>query len=214
MATIKDAQARHMKDPYNPANYIPVSVQTFGAPVSYAFHPVLAPPRYEQLKGQPLRVNCRDKTVQLLSNPQIIEDIRFSEKGLPGPDRWQRKEPFEFVMDPARLEVNEKEYLKGLTDEDMKPEEKEALAKSTACSFSGMAFWPRLVLDEAGEIVVMSRGPLGEHQKSHWQTLLALMTPTPVPVKAGSILKITERADLQSDILSAAKYELDGMIAA
>jgi protein arginine N-methyltransferase 1 len=213
VATIKDAQARHMKDPYNPANYIPVSVQTFGAPVSYALHPILAPPRYERLKGQPLRVNCRDKTVQLLSNPQMIEDIRFYEKGLPA-DRWQSKEPFSFLMDPARFEKNEKEYLKGLENEEMKPEEKESLAKETANSFSGMAFWPRLILDEAGEIVVMSRGPLGEHQKSHWQTLLALMTPTPVPVKAGSTLKITERAQLQSDILSAAKYELDGVIAA
>jgi len=214
VGTIKDAQARHMKDPYNPANFIPVSVQTLGAPVSYALHPVLAPPRYERLKGQPLRVNCRDKTVQLLSNPQIIEDIRFSEKGLPSPNRWQRKEPFSFLMDPARLEANEKEYLKGLDSEDMNPEERAALAKSTANSFSGMAFWPRLILDEAGEIVVMSRGPLGEHQKSHWQTLLALMTPTPVPVKAGSTLQITERAELQSDILAAAKYELDGVIAA
>ena len=42
----EDAQKRHMKDPNNPENYIPAIVQTWTAPVSYALHPVLAPPKW------------------------------------------------------------------------------------------------------------------------------------------------------------------------
>uniref|UniRef100_A0A7S4SJ80 Protein arginine N-methyltransferase n=1 Tax=Alexandrium monilatum TaxID=311494 RepID=A0A7S4SJ80_9DINO len=214
VATIRDAQARHLKNPSDPNAYIPFSVQTFGAPVSYALHPVLAPPRYERLKGQPLRVNCRDKTVQLLSDPKVIEDIRFADVGLPGPGHWQPAAPFDFRVCPERLEANCKEYYEALLKEQLKPEEAEPVAVSTANSFSGMAFWPRLMLDPAGEIVVESRGPMGEHQKSHWQTLLALMSPTPVPVRPGQTLRITETADLQGDILAPAKYSLRGELLA
>lgn len=34
-----------MKDPSDSKNYIPAAVQTWTAPVSYALHPVLAPPK-------------------------------------------------------------------------------------------------------------------------------------------------------------------------
>lgn len=210
VSTIRDAQKRHMKDPSDPTAYIPFSVQTYGAPVSYALHPILAPPRYERLKGQPLRVNCRDKTVQLLSDPKVIEDINFSEVGLPGPGHWQPKAPFDFTVSPERVEENKKENIKALIYEGMKEEEAEPVALETAQSFSGMAFWPRLQLDPEGEIVVDSRGPMGVYQKSHWQTLLALMTPVPVKVSPGSTVRITETATLETDILAPARYTLKG----
>lgn len=212
IGTIRDAQARFLKDPGNPSSYIPVSVQTLGAPVSYALHPVLAPPRYERLKGQPLRVNCRDRTVQLLSDPQVIEDIRFSDPSLPAPGTWKPKGDFRFPVSADRVAATQKEYYGALIKEGLKEEEAQAAAAGTAGSFSGMAFWPRLVLDEAGEIVVESRGPLGEHQKSHWQTVVALMSPTPVPVRAGDVLTLSESAELQQDILSPIKYSLNAEI--
>eukprot|EP00933_Yihiella_yeosuensis_P042872 TRINITY_DN37535_c0_g1_i1.p1 TRINITY_DN37535_c0_g1~~TRINITY_DN37535_c0_g1_i1.p1 ORF type:complete len:472 (-),score=94.48 TRINITY_DN37535_c0_g1_i1:135-1550(-) len=212
--TIKDAQARHMKNPKDPNNFIPVGVQTFGAPVSYALHPILAPPRFERLNGQPLRVNSRDKTMQLLSDPQLIEDIPFYSPTLPNPGRWEPlgKEGKTFIFDQKRLEANEAEYKTALIKEDrnIKPEEATKLAHDAAYSFSGMAFWPKLTLDTEGKIVVESRGPMGEHQKSHWPTVLALMSPRQVPIEAGDSYVIKEAVELNRDIIGPSRYTLDG----
>uniref|UniRef100_A0A7S2KXU9 Uncharacterized protein n=1 Tax=Zooxanthella nutricula TaxID=1333877 RepID=A0A7S2KXU9_9DINO len=210
--TIRDAQQRFLKDPSNPESYIPVSVQTYAAPVSYALHPVLAPPRFERLGGQPLRVNCRDRTVQLLSDPQLVEDIKFSDPKLPAAGRWSATPPVEFVVSSDRVYANEKAYYTALLKEEMKDDEARKVARETAESFSGMAFWPRLVLDTKGELIVESRGPLGEHQKSHWQTLVSLMNPTPVPVSAGSVIKVEPQTDLGQDILQPVKYTLQAEI--
>lgn len=210
-ATIKDAQARHMKDPTNPFNYIPVGVQTFAAPISYALHPVLAPPRFERLGGRPLRVNCRDETVQLLSDPQIVEDIKFADPSIPGIGSTPPA-TYTFPVTQQRIDANYKKYYEAIVKEGGEKEEAEKLAQATANSFSGVAFWPKLTLDTAGEIVVESRGPLGEHQKSHWQTLVSLMSPEPVPVKVDDRIRITESANFDRDILAAAKYTLNGEI--
>ena len=77
----------------------------------------------------------------------------------------------------------------------------------------GMAIWPRLILDPEGKIVVESRGPLGEHQKSHWPTLLTLMSPSPVPIEPEDVLKITETTELsKGDILVPVKYSFQGTL--
>ena len=91
-------------------------------------------------------------------------------------------------------------------------------------------------MPKAGKIVVESRGLKGEHQKSHWPTLLTLMSPTPVPVqrlgfiwrtrsmkrwfviftytapalRPGDILKISESAELSQDLLTPVKYSFQG----
>lgn len=212
LTTIRDAQERLVKKPEDPASWIPVSVQTFAAPVSYALHNMLAPPRYEQLKGKPLRLNCRDRTLQLLSDPQVLEDIKFSDK-LPQPGRWQSTKPFLWTVSGDRLAENTKSYFAALTkEENVKEEEAQELAKSTADSFSGLAFWPRLVLDQEGELVVESRGPKGEHQKSHWNTLVSLMSPTPLPVKPGDEIRVSEAADIAREVLTPVQYTLQGEI--
>ena len=56
------------------------------------------------------------------------------------------------------------------------------LAGILARSFSGMAFWPQLVLDPEAEIVVDSRGPGGASQKSHWETVVSILSDRPFPV--------------------------------
>mmetsp|Transcript_91405 Transcript_91405/g.295685 ORF Transcript_91405/g.295685 Transcript_91405/m.295685 type:complete len:449 (+) Transcript_91405:64-1410(+) len=208
IATIRDAQTRFLKEPNNPESYIPVGAQTFAAPVTYALHPVLAPPRFEKLKGMPLRLNCRDETLQLLAEPQMIEDIQFSSPSLPAPGAWKQN-PWTFKVTSERLEANNKKYFNALVKEPMKEDEAAPIAKETAYSFSGIAFWPKLILNTAGTIVVESRGPNGEHQKSHWQTLMSLVTPIPVPIKAGDSIVLTEQVDLQRDILSPGKYDLN-----
>lgn len=76
-----------------------------------------------------------------------------------------------------------------------------------------MAIWPRLILDPAGQIVVESRGAQGEHQKSHWPTLLTLMSPTPVPIESDDVLSITETTELsKGDILVPVKYSFEGSL--
>merc|ERR1711920_944104 len=109
-----------------------------------------------------------------------------------------------------RVESNEKEYYAALIKENIAEEEAKTEAKNTANTFSGMAFWPRLVLDTEGELVVDSRGPMGEPQKSHWQTVVSLMNPTPVPVQAGDKIRITESAELGQEVLSPVRYSLQG----
>ncbi|CAK0802847.1 unnamed protein product [Prorocentrum cordatum] len=182
-ATIKDAQNRHMKDPTDPFNFIPVGVETYMAPVSYALHGMLAPPRFERLQGRPLRVNCRDETVQLLADPQRLESLQFADPALPGRGRIPET-AFSFPVTSERLQANYKKYYDAVVKDGAKADEAERLATSVAYGFSGVAFWPKLILDTTGDIVVESRGPRGEHQKSHWQTLLSLTTPVPAAVKA------------------------------
>ena len=56
-ATMRDAQARHVKRPYDPASYIPNRCQTVAAPATYALHYALGPPQFDwgKLKGEPVR---------------------------------------------------------------------------------------------------------------------------------------------------------------
>eukprot|EP00435_Cladocopium_sp_Y103_P076239 s154_g83.t2 len=210
VATMQDAQRRHMKDANNPQNYIPSVVQTWTAPVSYALHPVLAPPKFEKLQGQPLTLNPRDRTLELISDPQVLEEINFAK---PLPEGKQSKS-LNFKISRDRLRSNYDAYYEALTTkEEVKVEDARPLATQTTKSFSGMAIWPRLILDPEAKIVVESRGPKGEHQKSHWPTLLTLMSPTPVPVEPEDTLDITETTELsKGDILVPVKYSFQGTL--
>ena len=93
--------------------------------------------------------------------------------------------------------------------------EAEALSLSAAVSqsFSGIAMWPRLILDEAGTLVVESRGAKGEHQKSHWQTVLPLMSARPASVAAGSTVRVSYEVDLRDGkVNTPLRYALEGEI--
>ena len=59
-ATIRDAQARFVKRPFEPRSYIPYRCQTLAAPATYALHYALGPPQFDwaKLKGEPVRLNC------------------------------------------------------------------------------------------------------------------------------------------------------------
>lgn len=153
------------------------------------------------------------KRFSCFSDPQVLEDLKFSDPNLPKPGRWVH-EPMSFDITSDRLHENEKTYYNVLMKNDEKerptPEQAADISKSTANSLSGVAFWPKLVLDPAGEIVVESRGPQGQHQKSHWPTVVSLMTPTPVPVKAGDKFKFFESAEFSGDVMGPVKYTVDG----
>lgn len=72
--------------------------------------------------------------------------------------------------------------------------------------------WPRLVLDEEATLVVDSRGPLGEHRKSHWQTVLPLLAARPQPVEAGDSIEIRAAVELGSGVAEPPRYSLEGTV--
>ena len=104
-------------------------------------------------------------------------------------------------------------YYDELRREGAKEEEARAVAGGAAHGLSGVALWPRLILDPKGDIVVESRGPRGEGQKSHWQTVLALLAPRPVPVAAGSMLQLEATVKLGAAVDVPPVYELQARVA-
>ena len=86
------------------------------------------------------------------------------------------------------------------------------LSAEVSRSLSGLAMWPRLVLDEEATLVVDSRGPLGEHRKSHWQTVLPLLAARPQPVEAGDSIEIRAAVELGGGVAEPPRYSLEGMV--
>mmetsp|Transcript_33019 Transcript_33019/g.60531 ORF Transcript_33019/g.60531 Transcript_33019/m.60531 type:complete len:459 (-) Transcript_33019:153-1529(-) len=214
LLAIKDAQRRHLKDPGNPRSYIPAGITTYVAPVSFALHStVLAPPRYDELKGQPLRIGCQDRIVQLQAEPQVFESFKLSDAALPSASSWKPKQsPFRFKVSEERLLASKESYSEVLRKEGLAEPERTETAQATAAGFSGLAFWPRLLLDDSGANVVDSRGPTGEEAKSHWPTLLSLMTPVPKQVAAGDVIDIEAAVDFPADVVTPVTYKLMGSI--
>ena len=67
-ATIRDAHLRLVKEPTDPASWIPCRCQTWGAPASYALHHALGAPHYDWGGlSEPLRLNCLDASLQARS---------------------------------------------------------------------------------------------------------------------------------------------------
>ena len=86
------------------------------------------------------------------------------------------------------------------------------LAAQIARRPSGFALWPALVLDEAEDIVVWSRGPDGEPRRSNWQTIVALTVANPEAFEAGSggagTLTAQLGVDVPQGVLSDTRYSL------
>ena len=80
--------------------------------------------------------------------------------------------------------------------------------EAAATSLSGLAMWPRLQLDADATIFAESRGPHGETQRSHWQTAMPLLSPTPSRVSDGDMLRVAGRIQLGAEIQSPIKYAL------
>jgi len=214
LLAVKDAQKRHLRDPSNPRSYIPAGITTYVAPVSFALHStVLAPPRYDELKGQPLRIGSQDRIVQLQSEPQVFESFRLSDTALPSASSWKPKQsPFRFTVSEKQLAASTESYTEVLRKEGLQEPERTQTALATAAGFSGLAFWPRIVLDESGQSFIDSRGPSGEESKSHWPTLLSLMTPVPKTVAAGDVIDIEAAVEFPSDVKTPVTYKLSGSV--
>lgn len=210
-ATILDAHRRLIKEPLNPSNWIPSRIQTYASPASYTLHNLFQPPEFDwtKLNGEPVRFNCRDEGLQLLSDPMVVEDISFADIKPNGLNKREVK----FVIDGERIEDNTSTLYEEFRSARLPKEEAEKMAKATGSSLSGIALWSRLILDGEGTIDVNSRAfPTGGHQKSHWQTVLPIMSDLPVPVKGGDEVVVNVNFDVSGDVLKPTSYRLDADI--
>lgn len=213
-ATMVDAHQRLVKEPSVAANWIPSRVQTFAAPASYSLHNLFGPPAFDwdKLKGEPVRFNCKDMGLQLLSTPVVLEDIKFSDiSGKSG--GFKKLDTLKFTIDGDRIEDNTPAFVDEFRLGRLDKPEAQKLAQTTARSFTGIAMWPRLILDANDKIIVNSRAyPDGDHQKSHWQTVLPIMSATPVSVKAGDEVVVNVDFDVPATFQKAATYKLAGNV--
>jgi len=205
VTTILDASRKFAKRPFDQATWIPQRVQTYAGPASYTLHNLFGPPGFDwsKLEGEPVRFNCRDEGLQLLSNPQVVEDIdfttiqqKYSDTSTPtitANKNQHEQRTLNFIVDQNRVEQNAAKLVIELQKNQLKEEEACRMAKLTATSFSGIAFWPRLILNDNtnesstngvnNDYVINSRQyPTGDHQKSHWQTVLPILQNRPITV--------------------------------
>lgn len=205
-ATIYDAHKRLLKNPNDANSWIPSRIQTYAAPASYSLHILFLPPSFDwtKLNGEPVRFNCRDEGLQLLSDPVLVEDISFADIG-----KGFQKKQTTFTVDGSRVESNIKKF-----NEEFKRgrvEEADKLSVTTANSVSGIALWPRLILDDTVDI--NSRHyPDGGHQKSHWQTVLPIMSAEPVAVKGGDQITVSFDFDVPSEVTKPCSYKISGNV--
>ena len=121
--------------------------------------------------------------------------------------------PTRWSIDAERIARNEETYFAELKREGVKEAEAKPLAASVARSLSGVALWPRPILDSDGEFVCQSRGARGESRKSHWQTVLPLLSARPVDVTERSAVTLRYEVDLGREVAAPPKYKLDGDVA-
>ena len=220
-ATMKDARERHVKRPDDPATYIPRRCQTYAAPVSYALHNLLTPPSYDWSKivgKDPIRFNCRDEALQVLAEPQLLEDVDFS-KPLPSlPASVKTSLTFPVTTTSIanaqkgfeRAFAEERQLQSLLIDEQGKRMDAGATAALIGTKLSGLAMWPTLVCDGSEGTLIVSRGRNGEAQKSHWQTVLQLMSDEPLSLEAGDSVTFDFEARPEKAVTKATTYKLGG----
>ena len=113
------------------------------------------------------------------------------------------------MVDPIRVEENAKkfndEYVRGRVPDAT------TLSISAANSVSGIALWPRLILDD--DIIIDSRNhPDGGHRRSHWQTVLPIMSPVPVTLHGGDEVIVDFDFYLPYDVTYPPTYKIAGNV--
>ena len=93
----------------------------------------------------PIRLNCNEETVALMADAQIMEDFRYDSPNLPGAS-WELAKPLTFEVSGARLKENTEAYGKSLGFDGP---DVNNIARDVASGWSGLAMWPRLILDES-----------------------------------------------------------------
>jgi len=220
VATIQDAHQRFVKVPNSPSSWIPSRLQTYAAPASYTLHTLFGPPEFDwaKLKGEPVRFNCRDEGLQLLSNPVVVEDVSFADIMTYKQEQQKKKNVVTYTVDAKRIEANYNPLFAEFRRGQSSVSESNDLAASASTTFSGIAMWPRLFLsskNEKDDVIINSRGyPLGDHQRSHWQTVLPIMADRPVgKLVGGETITVDFDFDVPTTtITQPAKYSIIGTI--
>jgi protein arginine N-methyltransferase 1 len=215
-ATVLDAHKRLMKDPTKDSSWIPTRIQTYAAPASYSLHMLFGPPEFDwaKLKGEPVRFNCRDRGLALLSDPVLVEDVSFANilSKEQQDNANNKKRDFTFTVDVERMEDNKESFYDEFRRGNSSPMDSELLATRTAHSLSGIALWPRLVLDDTTIVDSRHFGD-GSHQRSHWQTVLPIMSDRPIEnLVGGEKVDITCDFHLPVDIFKPPAYSIRGAL--
>lgn len=196
--SIHDARLRHMKRPHDTTSYIPARCQTLVVPAAYSLHH-----RTEcswVASGPPVRLACDSPWLLPLSSPQLWEDFAFDSE-LASPVSGAYTSTLAFDIHAPALEDNRRQLAAQLKAHGVDAERAGARGRSlaelvadVASSLSGLACWPRLVLDEGTEteppIIIDSRGQGGEPRASHWQTVLPLLCTKPAQLKVGDTVSV------------------------
>ncbi|KAL3930515.1 MAG: hypothetical protein SGBAC_011733 [Bacillariaceae sp.] len=210
-ATLKDA-ARFLKEPANADNWIPTRIQTLGAPASYTLHNLFGPPEFDwsKLGGEPVRFRCSDNGLQLLSDPQVIEDISFS-AGDERSSKTVEEGSLTYTISADRIGANVQPLFQEFK-QNSDAKSSQEYADSTSHSLSGIAMWPRLFLND--HLIIDSRNyPLGGHQKSHWQTVLPIMAARPMgSLRGGEIVEAKYKFELPLDVTKPPQYSIQGVL--
>jgi hypothetical protein len=150
--TMRDAQQRHLKRPFDANSYIPRRVQTMCAPASYVIASLFQPPYADvhfgdSRAGLPVRVGCQDAALQTLCPPQILEDFDFA---LPLPAEGPQRTRLTFAVDEGYCESAAATHCEGLVPplvsmSSLQCTEANAIALTgqLSRSFAGLACWPR-----------------------------------------------------------------------
>jgi len=213
--TIRDARRRHMKRPNDPLSFIPARCQTVAVPASYAEHHKKA--CAWTASGPPVRLACSNPWLRPLSTPQLWEDFAFFEEEEPAATGAggvrTLSSPLRFDVPAATIAANRELFCEQLESLEKVPAIRAAeLAGEMASSISGLACWPRLVLDATAEgelpIIIESRGRGGEPSTSHWQTVLPLLCTKPVTVEAGDVILVIPTVTLAEEVETPPRYEI------
>ena len=212
-ATIKSAHSKLLKDPNNDRSWIPSRIQTYAAPASYTLHNLFGPPEFDWSKlNDPVRFNCRDKGLELLSDPVLVEDISFSQIMTKQQDERNKQKSITFTVDAERMEENQKALYQEFRRGNSSAKDSEVMARKTAHSMSGIALWPRIILND--DIIIDSRAyGDGAHQRSHWQTVLPIANDRPIEnLKGGEMIVASVEFELPEDIFKSPKYSIKGSV--
>lgn len=236
-----DAHARHVERPADAASWIPHRIETWGAPCTYALHRCIGHPALPWLDaeaGSLYRVagfccpELDDATLRLLASPQRFESVRLTHPGdLLGEGSHEltgaRSEGTSdqgssaacgpsFTLDSERMRGNEGEYREALTREGADPSDAEAFSAIVASEVSGIALWPRIILNDphdnadGARLVVDARGPDdGEPRPSSWAAMLPLVGSQPARVTAGDEMAARLYIELESSVQSPPRYSME-----
>ena len=228
--TIRDAHARHVKAPTRRDSWIPHTCQTWAAPGCFALHYALGLPAYNwgydadsREHAYPARLSPSNPALRMLAPPALLEEVCFADPELPHRGAQPADGAATFTISEEALQASEAALRALLLEQGSDEAQARTFAAAAGRSLSGLAVWPRLLLDDDDARIVQARGDLGEHitqptsasgasLSTSWWTLLPMVAPRPLAVAEGDVLSLTSTVELQPNPIAAPRYTLRGRL--